>query len=136
RQDVSKAPAGQVEPGRGETILLVEDDALVRRATASILTAYGYTVLAAANGAEALEVHREHRAAIRLVLLDVIMPGMNGEQVYEALAAVEPGLKVIFLSGYPQEVLEQKKLAEVMYLPKPVAPADLIKAIKTILAPA
>lgn len=136
RQDVSKAPAGQVEPGRGETILLVEDDALVRRATASILTAYGYTVLAAANGAEALEVHREHRAAIRLVLLDVIMPGMNGEQVYEALAAVEPGLKVIFLSGYPQKVLEQKKLAEVMYLPKPVAPADLIKAIKTILAPA
>ncbi len=116
--------------------MLVEDDALVRKATASILTAYGYAVLTAANGAEAIQMHREHHAAIRMVLLDVIMPGMNGEQVYEALAAEHPGLKVIFLSGYPREVLEQKKLSDVMYLPKPVAPADLIAAIKTILAEA
>lgn len=136
RKQVMQAPVEQAGQGGGETILLVEDDALVRKATASILIAYGYAVLTAANGAEAIQMHREHRAAIRMVLLDVIMPGMNGERVYEALAAEQPGLKVIFLSGYPKEVLEQKKLAEVMYLPKPVAPADLIKAIKTILSEA
>lgn len=136
RKHVMQAPAQQVGQGGGETILLVEDDALVRKATAAILTAYGYAVLTAANGAEAIQMHREHRTAIRMVLLDVIMPGMNGEQVYEALAAEHPGLKVIFLSGYPREVLEQKKLSDVMYLPKPVAPADLIAAIKTILAEA
>lgn len=136
RMQVMQAPVEQVGQGGGETILLVEDDALVRKATASILIAYGYAVLTAANGAEAIQMHREHRAAIRMVLLDVIMPGMNGERVYEALAAEQPGLKVIFLSGYPREVLEQKKLSDVMYLPKPVAPADLIAAIKTILAEA
>lgn len=134
RKPQAAVPAEQIEQGAGETILLVEDDEQVRMATASILKAYGYTVLTAANGEEALAVHRSNSGAIRLVLLDVIMPGMNGEQVYEALAAAQPNLKVIFLSGYPKDVLAQKKLCEVMYLPKPVAPADLVRTIKAALA--
>jgi hypothetical protein len=126
--------AERAERGAGETILLVEDDEQVRAATASILEAYGYTVLSAASGPEAIELHRQNMKTIRLALLDVIMPGMNGEKVYEVLSAQQPNLKVIFLSGYPKDVLEQRKLREVMYLSKPVNPGDLIRTIQAVLS--
>ncbi len=119
--------------GSGEVLLLVEDDPEVRRATATILEAYGYSVRSAANGPEALAIHKESPRKIQVALIDVIMPGMSGEQVCDALLAVQPDLKVIFLNGYPKDVLEQRQLREIMCIPKPVIPSDLMRTIRTAL---
>ncbi len=130
------APENSQTPGRGlgKTILLVEDEESVRLATEQLLEAYGYTVLAAASGAEAIAHVRRHDQGVHLALIDIIMPGMNGADVCTALRAINPKLKVIFLSGYPQQVLEDRKLGDMHYLAKPILPKDLLAVIEQTLS--
>ena len=82
------------------TILLVDDEPAVRDLGQKILERAGYTILAAANGKEALELHSQHRDRIALVLLDLIMPEMGGQQCCQELRRVRPELKVVIASGY------------------------------------
>ncbi len=103
------AVAGAAVPStalRGsETILLVEDEDSVRRLVKSLLERYGYTVLAAASGVRALEVWREHHAAIDILITDMVMPdGIGGRELATELLAENPKLKVIFCSGYTNDV--------------------------------
>jgi signal transduction histidine kinase/CheY-like chemotaxis protein len=100
-----------IEPGSG-TILVVDDDLMVRRAVSMTLRGLGYTTLEAASGPEAVELYREHHASIRAVVLDVIMPGMSGKATYTAMRAVDPSVAVLLMSGYTknedvQALLEQ-----------------------------
>ena len=83
----------------GQTVLLVEDEAGVRRALGEILRRSGYHVLKACDGAEALQIHKSHRGAIHAVVTDVQMPEMTGVELAERLRQLRPGLKVLFVSG-------------------------------------
>jgi signal transduction histidine kinase/ActR/RegA family two-component response regulator len=88
-----------VEPGTG-TILVVDDDKMVRRAVATTLRALGYLTFEAARGREALDLYRQHHGIIRAVVLDVIMPGMSGVATCKAMREVEPQVPVLLMSGY------------------------------------
>lgn len=99
--------AGDVLPplGNGKLVLLVEDDAAVRQYVAAILTRNGYRVIEAADGHDAIACARQLSEPIAVLLSDVIMPGLNGPQVYEQLLALQPGLPAIFMSGYAGDVI-------------------------------
>lgn len=121
--------------GQG-TILLVEDEDAVRAFAARALTARGYNVIAAASGAEALEAMDSASARVDLVISDVVMPEMDGPTLLKALRARDPGLKVIFISGYAQEAFG-KNLAEgekFAFLPKPFSLKQLVAAVKDATA--
>jgi DNA-binding response OmpR family regulator len=83
-----------------ETVLLVEDEELLRKAVTELLDQIGYKVLPAANGEQALRVSRDYSEKIHLLITDVVMPGKGGPEVAKQLCAMRPDLKVIFISGY------------------------------------
>lgn len=122
-------------PHDGETVLVVEDQGEVRRLTRTILESYGYHVLEAANGAEALCFAEKHSGEIHLLLTDVILPGMNGRTLSEHLRVLRPKLKVIFTSGYPADVISRRGVLEqdVAYLPKPFSPESLAVKVREVL---
>src|ERR1019366_4952794 len=89
--------------GGGESVLLVEDDDAVRRVTARMLEGLGFRVIAAAGPRQALDLARDHIGTIDVLLSDVIMPGINGRELAEAVQKLRPGLKVVFVSGYTDD---------------------------------
>lgn len=119
--------------GGSETILLIEDDAGVRRSTRRLLESSGYQVIEACDGAEGLACFNKHHETIGLVLVDVIMPGLNGKEVYEQLAQIDPEVRAIFVSGYPEDVLSRKKLGSIGYITKPIMPHDLLSRIRAVM---
>jgi two-component system, cell cycle sensor histidine kinase and response regulator CckA len=138
--DLPLNTAGAVQPGsapRGtETVLVVEDEPVVRRLAASILGAQGYEVLTAINGQEGLRVAREHKGQpLALVLTDVVMPQMSGKVMAEWLRAIYPQLKVLFTSGYTDEAVAQDGNLErgTGFLPKPFTPGELARKVRELL---
>jgi two-component system, cell cycle sensor histidine kinase and response regulator CckA len=98
--DPSAARPGLPESARGyETILLVEDELAVRELARDVLRAHGYTVLAAQNGREALRISERHSGPIHLLLTDVVMPEMSGQELANRLAALRPTIPVVYMSG-------------------------------------
>src|SRR5712691_6237983 len=125
--------------GGTEVILLVEDEAAVRRVALHSLQRYGYTVLEAALPSEALTICREHTGKIDLVVTDVVMPGMSGPDLAEQLLALRPGLKVLLSSGYPGEAIAHRGelFSGLAFLPKPFTPIALARKVREVLdAPA
>jgi PAS domain S-box-containing protein len=118
-----------------ETVLVVEDQDAVRELTKTVLEAYGYHVLEAKNGDEAVAFVERHPAEIHLLLTDVIMPGMNGMDLSRQLRILRPKLKVLFTSGYPAEVIARRGVLErdVAYLPKPLSPETLAAKVREVL---
>ena len=118
-----------------ETVLVVEDNEAVRRLTQTILKAYGYHVLEAANSTEAFALEKEHSGAIHLLLTDVILPGMNGMALSERLRALRPKLKVLFTSGYTADVIARRGVLQrdVAYLQKPFDPESLVAKVREVL---
>ncbi len=117
-----------------ETILLVEDDEQVLQATVAMLEDSGYQVLLARNGAEAIKIFKEKHAGIDLVITDVIMPQMNGRQVYEELKKQDPHLRVLFTSGYTFDVLDRAGLSEDCPLvAKPLMPQEFLGVVRSLL---
>ncbi|WP_136513883.1 ATP-binding protein [Geomonas edaphica] len=128
------ASAAFVRSTGSETILLVEDDRTVRGMTQMLLEQHGYRVLVAREGEEALRVFEKESGTVRLLLTDVIMPRLNGRLLGEKVRQLAPGLPVIFMSGYPADVMSQSGLAgSGTYLPKPVKPAELLGTIRETL---
>lgn len=121
--------------GGTETILLVEDEPLVRQLIRRALLSHGYHVLEATDGTDALKVFAGHLAAIHLLLTDVVMPGLNGRMLAARLLAEQPLLPVIFMSGYAEELtLDQRVLgAKQWFVDKPVAPEALARKIREVL---
>ncbi len=124
-------------PRRGgtETILLVEDEASLRQATRSILQEFGYRVIEAEDGNDAVNKFAEHKAEIKLVLMDVIMPGKSGKEAYQEMQKIQPDAKVIFTSGHTGDMLTSKKIAEegLHFISKPVSPRELFEKIRDVL---
>lgn len=121
--------------GGGETVLLVEDSDVVRFYAVEILKAGGYEVLVAGNGEEALRIAAEHPRPTDLLVTDLVMPGLNGKELADRLRATWPGLKVLFVSGYPEEASGKKRLVEdgSHFLGKPFKPNDLLGTVRKIL---
>ena len=122
-------------PRGGETILVVEDQEAVRSVTRTILGVYGYQILEAANGDEAVALGQTHPGEIHLLLTDVILPGMNGKELSERLRTARPNLKVLFTSGYTSEIIAAKGVLDsgVAYIPKPFSPDKLAAKIREVL---
>jgi len=121
--------------GRGETVLVAEDDPSVRTLVKSVLERNGYRVLVAEDGLEALELARRERGRIDLLLTDVVMPGMNGRALRDALLQSYPELRVLFMSGYTGDVLTGLGELErdVSLVPKPFTPETLLGSIRKLL---
>lgn len=118
-----------------ETILLAEDNELVRQMTLDILAGAGYTVIAAADGAEAVSRFVEHGEQIDLLLFDLIMPKMNGKAAYDEIRKLRPEVKVIFVSGYTPDMLRDNTElgSTVDLIAKPASPLKLLGKIRTVL---
>jgi signal transduction histidine kinase/CheY-like chemotaxis protein len=131
--------ASLIVPQGSETILLVEDEVMVRTSIKEGLEITGYQVLAASNGEEALKMAQRFQDPIHLLLTDVVMPGLNGRQMAESLTAWHPETRVLYMSGYTDDAflrtgLIQEKNA---FLQKPFTPKGLAFKIREILdAPA
>lgn len=118
-----------------ETILLVEDEPMVRQMTKMILTQNGYTVLEASDGREAVRVGESHRGAIHLLMTDLVMPHLSGRQVAERLTAVIPGLRVLFMSGYTADMIGHQGVesATANFLSKPFSLAAMTNKVREVL---
>lgn len=130
------APISAVPRARGhEFILIAEDEATLRRAAARALQRSGYTVLAAADGAEALSLAARHKGRIHLLVSDVVMPGLSGPQLYEELRRDRPDLRVLFTSAYlPDHVNRQSSVAlEGRFLLKPFTMGDLARKVREVM---
>lgn len=130
--DQPSLPAG---PVRGtETILLAEDEADVRSATRGLLEIHGYRVIEAADGESALRLFMEHREEIQLVLLDVVMPKMNGREVYHAIRESSPDMAVVYMSGYSNDILDRNRILEdrARFIGKPFSREALLKTIREV----
>lgn len=118
-----------------ETILLVEDEVGVRQLVREMLHRLGYTTLEAGSGAEALRIFEQYQGAIDLLLTDVIMPQMSGRELAARLRASRPSLKVLYMSGYTDDMLAHHGVLEpnVYLLPKPFAPDELGAKLREVL---
>ncbi|HEX4613361.1 MAG TPA: PAS domain S-box protein, partial [Urbifossiella sp.] len=130
------APAAPPPPPRGaETVLLVEDDAMVRGLAKLSLQRQGYTVLAAAGGAEAARAAAAHPGPVHLLVTDVVMPGAGGREVADDLHQRHPGLKVLFVSGYTDDAVLRHGVVRgaAAFLGKPFTPQALARKVREVL---
>jgi PAS domain S-box-containing protein len=118
-----------------ETVLLAEDETAVRELTQHLLEDSGYQVITAKNGQDAINEFMEYKNKIQLLLLDVVMPNKNGREVYEEIKQIKPDIRVLFMSGYPADVIHKQGIIEkgFPYIEKPVSPAKLLKKIREVL---
>jgi CheY-like chemotaxis protein len=118
-----------------ETILLVEDEISVRELAKGILKEYGYSVLEAGNGEEAIEIARKLKGKIHLLLTDVIMPRMSGKDLALQILEESPGIKVVYMSGYTNNVVAHHGILEkeTEFLQKPFSPLELLRKVRQVL---
>lgn len=124
------------QPARShETILLVEDEAVVRRLAYEILKREGYTVLEASCGEEALQISEKHKDPIHLLLTDVVMPKMSGPELSEKLGLLRPEMKVVLMSGYTDKniVSDDPKKRKINFVQKPFTPVILTRKLREVL---
>lgn len=128
-------PGEKACPSQGATILLVEDDAMLRKSTRTLLNSNGYVVLEAANGQEALAMWEKHHAEVDIIFTDRIMPGQpSGLELAELALAQKPTLKVIVTSGYHVDQVDLDKASSmpIVYLSKPCGPEDLLNLMRQL----
>ncbi len=121
--------------GGSETILIVEDDSSLRWLTVQILTQFGYTVLEAGDGSQALALAEERAGNIDILLTDVVMPGCNGRQLARQVEQLYPQIKVLLMSGYTAEIVAQQDGKEIAlaFLEKPLTPEELGLKVREVL---
>jgi CheY-like chemotaxis protein len=137
-QPMDSTTAEEAEPqtlSGAETILLVEDEEVLREMTARVLRRSGYTVLEAKNGDEALAVAKAHPSPVQLVLTDVVMPGLSGPKLVERFTAMQANVKVLYMSGYPDEAIVRRGVLEpgTAFLEKPFRMRALLGKIRELL---
>lgn len=117
------------------TVLLAEDEEIVRRLVVEVLARAGYEVLAAGNGVLALEAARQHTGAIHLLISDVAMPQMTGLELARQIGALHPAIKILLVSGYadPAAIEDLKQQAGFAYLRKPFTPQRLLEQARWLL---
>ncbi|HXF96089.1 MAG TPA: PAS domain S-box protein [Gemmatimonadales bacterium] len=130
------APAAASAPARGtETVLLAEDEDAVRHLAQRALEREGYTVLAAPDAAGALQAAEGRQAPIHLLVTDVVMPGMGGRELAQRLLAQRPGLRVLYISGYPGDAVVRRGAIspDAAFLQKPFMPEELVRKVREML---
>jgi CheY-like chemotaxis protein len=128
-------PAPMIALSAQETVLLVEDDDLVRACILQFLQEQGYTVLETDSPEEALMICKEYRGSIHLLVTDVVMPGMGGHQLAERAIEFRKGMKILYISGYPSDVAADHGIMEsrVPFLQKPFTPDTLARKVREVL---
>jgi PAS domain S-box-containing protein len=123
------------DAGGSETILLVEDEEGVRNLIYNILTRYGYHVVLAVDGEDALVKYNEYKGQTALLILDVVLPKKNGKEVYDAIKGICPDIKALFMSGYTQDILTSKGISEegLEFVAKPLEIKDLLFKIRSLI---
>jgi two-component system, cell cycle sensor histidine kinase and response regulator CckA len=118
-----------------ETILVVEDDAMIMKMIKKVLSRCGYTILCAKDGMEAVSVSELHQGAIHMILTDVIMPGMGGRELAKQVSETRPEIKVLFMSGYTDNAVVHHGVLEkgLNFIQKPFPSANLMKKIREVL---
>ena len=117
-----------------ETVLLVEDEADVRLVAKEFLRGFGYTVLEAGNGAEALDVAKNHSGPVHLLLTDIVMPGMSGPDLAAQLTAARAETRVVYMSGYAEQPLGQNQPEATMkFVQKPFTRFSLVQIVRQAL---
>jgi two-component system, cell cycle sensor histidine kinase and response regulator CckA len=141
----ASAPAPQKEmeisrestpsPTGTETVLVVEDDESVRQLLRELLTGYGYAVVTAATGQEALHRSTQYTGKIHMLLTDVVMPGMNGRQLAEKLRGQHAGLKVLYMSGYAEDGALRHGIEQAAeaFIAKPYELDTLLRKVREVL---
>jgi two-component system NtrC family sensor kinase len=126
--------AAQAKKG-SETVLIAEDDEYLRKLNQAVLEEYGYRVIVARDGEEAVNLFKDNKNEIRLLVLDVIMPKKNGKDTYEEIKRIMPAVKVLFTSGYTVDFVSNKGIVERgrNFLSKPVSPTTLLLKVREIL---
>jgi PAS domain S-box-containing protein len=136
-EEAPKTRQIRAKPGRGvETILLVEDEDMVRDLARHVLIRAGYTVLEARHGAQAIEIYKQRANRIDLLLTDVVLPdGMSGREVAKRLADLSPDIKVLYMSGYTDDALIQHGMLvpSLAFLQKPFTPHNLLRKVRKVL---
>jgi nitrogen-specific signal transduction histidine kinase/ActR/RegA family two-component response regulator len=134
QMEPAAAQAGSVSPAQGQTILIVEDEPQVRELTRRILERHGYDVLVATSSSDAVAMLESSRS-IDLLLTDVVMPEMSGPELAEQASRLSPGIRVLYMSGYPQDVWERGGLDESLpLLEKPFTAEELLASLAAMFA--
>jgi len=122
-------------PGGSETVLVVEDEEIVRNVALRILSRLGYRLLWASNGQDALKIAEKHPGGIDLLMTDVVMPRMNGRELSEHFTRLFPGIKVLFTSGYTENVIAHHGVLDkgVNFIGKPYTPQSLAARVRKVL---
>lgn len=131
-----KTTAAAARPvGGTETILLAEDNGALRRMTEAMLKEFGYTVISAVDGEDAVVKFQENKERVQLLLFDLIMPKLSGKEAYEEIRKLRPDIKAVFSTGYSPDVARDKALLEksASIIFKPLAPADLLRKVREAL---
>jgi CheY-like chemotaxis protein len=131
-------PAPSIEPQdvRGtETVLVLEDQPEVRALIEKTLRRYGYSVVVAGNGRDALTVARAHDQHIHLMLTDVVLPGTGGREVARQLSADRPSIRVLYMSGYTEDAIHHHGVLEsgLAFIQKPFTAGALVRKIREVL---
>ncbi len=134
-EDEQPAETGPANVRGTETVLVVEDHVPLRAAVKSILQSNGYKVLEVCDGNEALDLCEHYEGGVDLLVTDVVMPKMSGREVAERLTSLQPRLKVLFMSGYPNGSIVHHGMLDtgVAFLPKPFKPDDLARKVREVL---
>src|SRR5205823_6117208 len=134
-QPDTRAPALESSWHGSESVLIVEDEFVIRTAVAEFLSGAGYHVLSAANGKEALAKLQAHTGKINLVITDVVMPVMGGSKLAESIASMQPQAKVLFVSGCTEDAVPRKGAADLPrnFLLKPFSFESLAAKIRELL---
>jgi PAS domain S-box-containing protein len=121
--------------GGTETILIAEDDAQVRGLIKEVLEGYGYRVMEAVDGDDAIKIFNENKDKIQLLFLDVVMPKKNGKEVYDEIKKIRPDIKAIFTSGYTTDIIHKKGIIEEgsNFILKPMLPDELLRKVRDVL---
>ncbi|MBI5602171.1 MAG: PAS domain S-box protein [Deltaproteobacteria bacterium] len=132
----SITPLAMPKNGRGtETILLAEDSEMVRNLTVHILERQGYTLISGSNGTECLRLLADHDGPLDLLITDVVMPDMNGKMLFERVATRCPGIKVLYMSGYTDDVIVQHGILDegIAFIQKPFTVQSLVAKVREVL---
>jgi CheY-like chemotaxis protein len=127
-------PVPHPPPHGNETLLLADDEPLLRSLAHTILHRFGYEILLAADGAEVLEIYQRERHRIDLVILDLTMPRISGREAFRRLRELDPEVRVLFASGFAgEQILPSEREHVLGFVSKPFRPADLVQAVRAAL---
>ncbi|MCX8031376.1 MAG: response regulator, partial [Thermodesulfovibrionales bacterium] len=118
-----------------ETILIAEDEPEIRNLYKSTLESFGYTVIEAGDGEEAVKLFTENKDKIQLLIFDVVMPKKNGKEAYDEIKSIKPNIEAIFTSGYAENIIYKKGILDenLNFIKKPISPNELLRRIRKVL---